>query len=180
MSATLDQRTPTLRLKYSSDAHLNYNWEKLDDYAGVLSQTALVAGALQGVWIGNPDSSFYTLTPGQQIVSTVTTDPTELPTKWSVVVGQLTVEVQYGTPGDGFAQLDVGLHRATFALLTRTYVWATSAPVEGLDLDIPIVIPYLAQPGNADHIWRLSATMTATGGALIAHRFSQLWTVQFR
>lgn len=178
---TLDQRTPNLRLKYAAEAGLNYNWEKLDDFAGLFRPTGKSV-SLNGPWAGDATTTEYSLVNGQeQQIATVETDPTERPDKWSIVVGQFVFQIQYGTPGISTSTLTLGVYRgASQSLGTRHYAWSTSAAVEGLDLDIPLTVPLIVTPGDASAIYRVTAIPTYTGGSIIMHRFSQLWALQFR
>lgn len=76
---TLDQRTPTLRLKYSAEAGLNFNWDKIDDAFRMLLAMVTTPGGPSGGFMP------VTIVPvtGQgnltldvaKVVATVTPDP---------------------------------------------------------------------------------------------------------
>jgi hypothetical protein len=200
---TLDQRTPICRLKFESDDTRNYNWNKIDDVIGraftpdsplqlpplpppalgsITGPMLAPGSAIHGVWVGTAIGTALSFTGTPAKLAEVLTDATEDPTRWSLVLAQLTLTLEFGASGASpTIDVNLDLQRGDTVVQSRELFYDASnlGTLDGMDLDIPVTIVRIAKPGDTSNAWSLWGSAGLQGGGQALRSFCQLHTIQF-
>ena len=151
-----------------------------------LNGADLMKGAtVQGIWVGAPVNVGSVITPNVPTkLAEVATDASEETDRWTLIVAQVTLRLNYGTPGNPYIPITLTLRRGNATdLQTRFFEYASSAPLEGLDLDIPLTMFRVMQISAGligDRLWSVWATVNPNTGGQVLQQFAQLYALQLR
>jgi hypothetical protein len=142
--------------------------------------------ATTGVWIGTAQTTPLGFSnPTLVELANAATSVSEDPNRWSLVLAQVTVRVQFGASGSApNGTVTLTIRRGATDVQTRSFIYdASYLQDDGLDLDIPYTLVRLAKPGDTSNIWRVMGSLTQVGGGDpidVLRTFAQVHVVQFR